>query len=69
MLDYYERMSKEEFKKFTFDFVDMEKVIKLKPRGVTPCLKRELSNSGKKSFLFATPSKFAKNSFFMPIIK
>lgn len=42
----------------------MEKVAKLKPRGMSPSLKRELSKSGKKSYIFATPIKFNKNSFF-----
>lgn len=62
-------MSKEEFKKLNLDKIDIEKVAKLKPRGVSPCLKRELSKSGKKSCIFVTPIRLNKNSYFCGIGK
>lgn len=42
----------------------MEELSKIKSKGVSSHLKRELSKSGKKSYIFGTPSKINKNSFF-----
>lgn len=53
--DYYERMTKEEFKKINFDHIDVKKLTEMRTKGMSPAHRTaSKSNRGK---LLLTPIK------------